>query len=423
MPLADGDVGVAGGGLGVATDPAGVATDLAGVAGGGLGVATDPAGVATDLAGVACGGLGVATDPAGVATDLAGVACGGLGVATDPAGVATDPAGVATDPAGVANGEGGRADAVGGARGAVGVAGPDGGVAGPEGGVAGPDGGVASGEGAVSRTGEASARQGERDGERDGERAGERDGELDGERDGERDGEELVVIQETGFNVNVLAPGMETFQVQVCPQELVQEVVQLLMDRADCCHRTCFSLRLRGETLDPFAEVRSIPGFTAGATISVVEEAYTAREARIHVRHVRDLLQVPSVTSDVESPSFLRSVLGNRLYEPSGTLSPRVSKHPESVDLIPLPPPHILPGSGDVSLSSLTHIAASQDSPPAVRCLRVLTLSDWNPPPGTRRLRGDLLYLSVTTEEGRQQGITACPRGFYLNQYAPLTSP
>ena len=42
--------------------------------------------------------------------------------------------------------------------------------------------------------------------------------------------------------------------------ELVQEIHQLLMDREETCHRTCFSLQLNGNTLDNFAELKSIEG-------------------------------------------------------------------------------------------------------------------------------------------------------------------
>lgn len=73
--------------------------------------------------------------------------------------------------------------------------------------------------------------------------------------------------------------------------ELVQEIHHLLMDREDTCHRTCFSLQLNGVTLDNFAELKNIDGLADNSVIKVVEEAYTVREARIHVRHVRDLLK------------------------------------------------------------------------------------------------------------------------------------
>lgn len=53
--------------------------------------------------------------------------------------------------------------------------------------------------------------------------------------------------------------------------ELVQEIHQLLMDREDTCHRTCFSLQLDGVTLDNFAELKNVEGLKEGSIIRVVE--------------------------------------------------------------------------------------------------------------------------------------------------------
>lgn len=101
----------------------------------------------------------------------------------------------------------------------------------------------------------------------------------------------LEIIQDVGFNVQIISPGIEPLSIQVSSMELVQEIHQLLMDREDTCHRTCFSLQLDGVTLDNFAELKNIDGLQEGSVIKVAEEPYTMREARIHVRHVRDLLK------------------------------------------------------------------------------------------------------------------------------------
>lgn len=105
------------------------------------------------------------------------------------------------------------------------------------------------------------------------------------------DSDVLEIIQDVGFSVHILSPGVEPLMIQVSSMELVQEIHQLLMDREDTCHRTCFSLQLDGVTLDNFAELKNIEGLKEGSTVKVVEEPYTMREARIHVRHVRDLLK------------------------------------------------------------------------------------------------------------------------------------
>ena len=48
-------------------------------------------------------------------------------------------------------------------------------------------------------------------------------------------------------------------------------------------------------------------------------------------------------------------------------------------------------------------------------CVEVLAMSLWNPPPGNRRLHGDLLYLYIVTSEGKFFHVTASPKGFYVN--------
>ena len=53
--------------------------------------------------------------------------------------------------------------------------------------------------------------------------------------------------------------------------ELVQEIYQVLIDKEETCHRTCFSLQLDGTTLDNFCELKSIEGLGEGSTIKVVE--------------------------------------------------------------------------------------------------------------------------------------------------------
>lgn len=202
---------------------------------------------------------------------------------------------------------------------------------------------------------------------------------------------------------------MEPLPIQVSSMELVQEIHQLLMDREDTCHRTCFSLQLDGITLDNFAELKNIEGLKENSVVKVVEEPYTTREARIHVRHVRDLLKSMDPTDayngmDCYSLTFLHSIT-------QGDLSEKKKIRPDSVDCTP--PEYIMPGSKDRPLLPLQPGVKNAKGPPS---LKVLTTSAWNPPPGPRKLHGDLMYLYVITMEDKRFHITACPRGFYINQ-------
>ncbi|XP_066588334.1 clustered mitochondria protein homolog [Prorops nasuta] len=221
--------------------------------------------------------------------------------------------------------------------------------------------------------------------------------------------QEVVFIQDMGFTVKIVSPGAEPFDIQVSSMELVQEIHQLLMDREDTCHRTCFSLQLEGNTLDNFAELKNIEGLKDGSIIKVVEEPYTMREARIHVRHVRDLLKSVDPADayngvECSSLSFLNVVTNGDILEKKKTRA-------DSVDCTP--PDYIIPSCKDRPLLPLQPQAKEQRCPP---CLKVLTTSGWNPPPGYRKLHGDLMYLHVVTLEDKQYYLTACARGFFVNQ-------
>ena len=79
------------------------------------------------------------------------------------------------------------------------------------------------------------------------------------------------------------------------------------------------------------------------------------------------------------------------------------------------PPDFLLPGasSNDRPLLPL-HPANKEQN--RVACLKILTTSAWNPPPGQRRMHGDLMYVFIVTLEDKRFHITASTRGFYVNQ-------
>ncbi|EDV55805.1 protein clueless [Drosophila erecta] len=232
-----------------------------------------------------------------------------------------------------------------------------------------------------------------------------------GAPDAEADGEDidLDALQDVGITVNISSPGADLLCVQLSSMELVQEIHQLLMDREETCHRTCFSLQLDNATLDNFAELKAISNLEQGSTIKVVEEPYTMREARIHVRHVRDLLKNLDPADayngiDCTSLTYLNTIT-------QGDLLDKKKTRPDSVDCTP--PEYVTPGVSEPPLLPLHPNVKNAKGPQA---LKVLTTSAWNPPPGPRKLHGDLMYLYVVTMEEKRFHISACSKGFYINQ-------
>ncbi|XP_069817418.1 clustered mitochondria protein homolog [Dendropsophus ebraccatus] len=228
------------------------------------------------------------------------------------------------------------------------------------------------------------------------------------------------------FYLTVQLPGGDSIEIQVSPKELVQEIIQVLMEHEDSCHRTCFSLQFDGNVLDNFSELKSVEGLKEGCVLKVVEEPYTIREARIHIRHFRDLLKSLDLTDayngvDCSSLSFLSSISEGDIGDSSnsenngnnGKKKKRSSTEQglEAIDCSP--PEYILPGSMERPLQPLQPISIDNKTP---QCLKSLIMSGWNPPPGNRKMHGDLLYLTVVTMEDHHINITSSNRGFYINQ-------
>ncbi|XP_026875071.2 clustered mitochondria protein homolog isoform X2 [Electrophorus electricus] len=217
-----------------------------------------------------------------------------------------------------------------------------------------------------------------------------------------------------GFTIKIQAPGIEPTDFQVSPLAMVQEIKQVLMDHEETCHRTCFSLQLEGNTLDNFSYLKAITSLQEGSLLKIVEEPYTVRELRIHLRHIRDLLKSMDPTDayngmEGSSLTFLRFFSEEHIEESS-----RVSKRGDELKLFNCSPPeYILPGAKECLLRPLQ--PQTKNLKPT-ECLKVLTTSNWNPPPGNRKMHGDLMYLNIVTMEDRHFSITASTRGFYLNQ-------
>ncbi|XP_072270009.1 clustered mitochondria protein homolog [Pyxicephalus adspersus] len=225
------------------------------------------------------------------------------------------------------------------------------------------------------------------------------------------------------FNVTIQLPGGDDIEIQVSPKELVQEIIQVLMEHEDSCHRTCFSLQFDGNVLDNFSELKSVAGLKNGSILKVVEEPYTIRDARIHIRHFRDLLKSLDLSDafngiDCSSLSFLNNIsegdIGDSPPPENNGKKKKRSSSDQGLDQIDCSPPeYILPGSTERPLQPLQPI--NLDSKPP-QCLKSLVMSGWNPPPGNRRMHGDLMYLTVVTMEDHHINITSSNRGFYINQ-------
>uniref|UniRef100_H3DFC0 Clustered mitochondria homolog n=1 Tax=Tetraodon nigroviridis TaxID=99883 RepID=H3DFC0_TETNG len=217
--------------------------------------------------------------------------------------------------------------------------------------------------------------------------------------------------QNSTFNIRIQPPATDSFELQVSGQMLVAELYQVLMQHEITCHRTCFSLRLGDVPLDSHTKLCSVQD---GAVIRVEEELYSVREAHLHLRHVRDLLRSldpADAYNGVSCSSLSYLSFYTQTDKDIGSEGGWWAFEDASVNF--RPPEYVLPGSKDRPLAPLQPF---RDDRKPIRCLKVLSMSSWNPPPGNRKMHGDLMYLNVLTIEDKELNITSSTRGFYPNQ-------
>ncbi|XP_054610400.1 clustered mitochondria protein homolog isoform X2 [Dunckerocampus dactyliophorus] len=221
---------------------------------------------------------------------------------------------------------------------------------------------------------------------------------------------DIINLQEMTFSVRIKLPGADILELQVLGQTSVAELQQMLMDHELTCHRTCFSLHLDDTMLDAAMQLSSMEGL-CGGMVKVVEESYSIRDARFHLRHVQDLLRSLDPTEAFNGANG-RSVSHLTCFTQNRSIDGKSERSRWS------PPDFLLPGSLQRPLLPLHPVHSDSEH---LQCVRVLAYSSWNPPPGYRKMHGDLMYLHAVTMEGREVNITSSTRGFHLNQSTAFT--
>lgn len=172
------------------------------------------------------------------------------------------------------------------------------------------------------------------------------------------DDNELILIQDSAFTIKIQVPGLDAFDLQVTSMELVQEIHQMLMDKEETCHRTCFSLQLDGIPLDNFSELKTFENLKEGSVIKLIEEPYTVREVRLHVRHVNELIHSIDpidnfMGTNCNSLSYVNEVTNGEISDKA--------KVEQAQEKSFLPPDYILPNGKDVPVSQLHVNAINKD--------------------------------------------------------------
>jgi protein TIF31 len=133
---------------------------------------------------------------------------------------------------------------------------------------------------------------------------------------------------------------------------------------------------------------------------SYFAEDYDERTARAHAMRVRDIISISSNHSDTapSAPSVLSDLSDDKTPFDGFKLDDLPTQAGQEPNATP-------------NLSQFYPKPAAA----AAKCVHRIVFSGFNPPPGNRRLQGDLFYLDVTTLEGETLCITASSRGFFVN--------
>jgi protein TIF31 len=198
--------------------------------------------------------------------------------------------------------------------------------------------------------------------------------------------------------------------LQVSTQEQVQDVRQAIVDQPHAMQYTCFHLEHNGERVNDFVELSEVPGLSADSTLSLVEDPYNEKEARMHVMRIRELIGAAGDRTDtihgIEAGLSLHDSVTESIGASSngdGTNGHSGNSHDDVAE-------YKFDAPGSIS-SLLPPVQA-----PAPKTIKSISLSPWNPPPYHLRTRGHLLYLLLITNEGEQHHITSHVSGFFVSK-------
>jgi protein TIF31 len=191
-------------------------------------------------------------------------------------------------------------------------------------------------------------------------------------------------------------------KITVTNQEQVQDVRQSIVETPDTFQYTCFHLEHNGQRINDFVELSEVKDLKPEDEIVLLEDAYTEKEARLHVVRIRELIGATGDRSDQLHGICAGLSLHDDKFGSANAPADTIEGNPLAGYEI----------NGRVSLDSI--LPSHHDNLP--KTIKSLSVSQWNPPPYHLRQRGHLLYLQLTTNEGEQHHITATALGFYVNK-------
>ncbi len=202
--------------------------------------------------------------------------------------------------------------------------------------------------------------------------------------------------------------------MQVSTQEQVQDLRQSIVELPETFQYSCFHLEHNGQRINDFAELSEVENLSSGSEITLLEDPYTEKEARMHLVRVRELIGAAGSRTDILHGISAGVSLRDIVAPTDGTWEAGLTNG-RSTKASTVDRKHPLTDYDfDAPGCPRTLLPPAQTSPP--KTVKAISLSPWNPPPLYLRQKGHLMYLQVTTNEGEQHQITSNVSGFYVNK-------
>ena len=208
------------------------------------------------------------------------------------------------------------------------------------------------------------------------------------------------------FQLNIKLPHQPYHvQIMVSTQEQVQDLRQTIMETPKAIQYSCFHLAFDGNKVNDYIELSEVPGLSPDSEMTLIEDPYTEREARLHFLRTREVVGINNEKMDSSYGIAAGTSLHDYVCWNEAEDSPpsEGSSANQLADYSFDGPPQLQ-----------TIIQSSRK--PSPKTIKSLTISPWNPPPPQQRQLGHLLYLQLTTNEGEQFQITSHISGFFASR-------
>ncbi|KAI9836726.1 MAG: Intracellular distribution of mitochondria [Sclerophora amabilis] len=221
---------------------------------------------------------------------------------------------------------------------------------------------------------------------------------------------------ESVFQLTVNLPHEpHTIQIMVSTQEQVQDIRQSIVEFLGTFQYTCFHFSHKGKRVNDFVELSDVEDFTPDSELTLVEDPYTEKDARLHFLRIREILGASGDRVDAVQGILAGLSLYETISEEEGKRSSTSVSDPNGPSDTQSRVEHAMTDYEFEAPGSLNTLLPPVPTP-SPKVIKSMCLSPWNPPPHSLRQRGHHLYLQVTTNEGEQFQITSTISGFFVNK-------